>query len=75
VRQQQQALMIPILGARTDAQLQDNLAVLDWQLNEEQLKRLDMVSKIDLGFPHNFLPGNEYLFGATFATIDSHRQL
>jgi aryl-alcohol dehydrogenase-like predicted oxidoreductase len=75
VRQQQQALMIPILGARTDAQLQDNLAVLDWQLNEEQLKRLDTVSKIDLGFPHNFLPGNEYLFGATFATIDNHRQL
>jgi hypothetical protein len=34
---------------------------------------LDAASKIELGFPHNFLPGNRYVFGATFDQIDSHR--
>ena len=59
VRQQQkQALMIPTIGARTLAQLEDNLAVLDWELDADQLKRLDEVSQIELGFPHDFLPGH-----------------
>jgi len=74
VRQQQQrSLMIPILGARTANQLQDNLAVLEWELDEEQLARLDEISKPELGFPHNFLEGNPYIFGATYDRIDNHR--
>ncbi|MEJ2262800.1 MAG: aldo/keto reductase [Anaerolineales bacterium] len=74
VRQQQdKAQIIPILGARRLDQLQDNLAVLEWQLSDEQLKRLDEASAIDLGFPHNFLEGNRYIFGATFDKIDNHR--
>ena len=73
VRQQQhKARMIPILGARTDAQLQDNLAVLDWELSAEQLERLEKVSQIELGFPHDW-HGNPYVFGATFDKIDNHR--
>jgi aryl-alcohol dehydrogenase-like predicted oxidoreductase len=74
VRQQQdEAQIIPILGARRLEQLQDNLAVLEWELNDEQRKRLEEVSAIDLGFPHNFLEGNPYVFGATFDKIDNHR--
>lgn len=74
VRQQQhKAQMIPILGARNETQLKDNLAVLEWELSEEQLQRLDEVSAIDLGFPHGFLDGNPYIFGATFDKIDNHR--
>jgi aryl-alcohol dehydrogenase-like predicted oxidoreductase len=74
VRQQQdRAQIIPILGARRLEQLQDNLAVLEWELSAEQRKRLDEVSAIDLGFPHNFLEGNRYIFGATFDKIDRHR--
>jgi len=74
VRQQQQrSLMIPILGARTASQLKDNLAVLEWKLDGEQLARLDEVSKPELGFPHNFLEGNPYIFGASFDRIDNHR--
>lgn len=74
VRQQQhRARMIPILGARTDAQLQDNLAVLEWELDADQLERLEKVAKIDLGFPHGFLDGNRNVFGATFNMIDNHR--
>lgn len=73
VRQQQKrALIIPILGARSGEQLKDNLAVLEWELDSEQLSRLDEVSRIQLGFPHNFLEGNPYIFGATFDQIDNH---
>jgi aryl-alcohol dehydrogenase-like predicted oxidoreductase len=72
-QQQQQALMIPILGSRTATQLADNLAVLEWELSAEQVERLNTVSKIDLGFPHGFLKGNPYVFGATYDRIDNHR--
>jgi diketogulonate reductase-like aldo/keto reductase len=66
--------MIPILGARSATQLKDDLAVLEWELTEEQLQRLEAVSKIDLGFPHGFLDGNRYIFGATFDQVDNHRR-
>ena len=73
VRQQPNAQMIPILGARSMEQLQDNLDVLEWKLTEEQWQRLDEVSAIDLGFPHGFLDGNRYIYGATYDKIDHHR--
>jgi aryl-alcohol dehydrogenase-like predicted oxidoreductase len=71
---QQHGQMIPILGARTVDQLRDNLACVEWRLTDEQMKRLADVSQIDLGFPHGFLDGNRYIFGATFDQIDNHRQ-
>ncbi len=74
VRQQRKAQMIPILGARTAAQLTDNLACLEWTLAEEQMRRLDELSRIDLGFPHGFLDGNRNIFGATFDKIDNPRR-
>jgi len=75
VRQQQnKSQIIPIVGSRNVRQLRDNLGVLDWTLNEDQLKRLDDVSKIDMGFPHGFLEGNEYIFGSTYNKIDNHRR-
>ncbi|MFT2016763.1 aldo/keto reductase [Streptomyces sp. 796.1] len=45
----------PILGARTMAQLTDNLGALDVDLTAAQLARLDAVSAIDLGYPHALL--------------------
>jgi aryl-alcohol dehydrogenase-like predicted oxidoreductase len=45
----------PIVGARTLAQLQDNLKALEVRFTEEQKQRLDAVSRIDRGFPHEFL--------------------
>jgi aryl-alcohol dehydrogenase-like predicted oxidoreductase len=45
--------VIPIIGARKVAQLQDNLASLDLELSPEQLKSLDGASHIELGFPHS----------------------
>jgi aryl-alcohol dehydrogenase-like predicted oxidoreductase len=74
VRQSSRAQMLPILGARTIPQIEDNLAVLDWSLTPEQITRMDEVSAIPLGFPHDFLPGNPYIFGGTFNQVDNHRR-
>jgi aryl-alcohol dehydrogenase-like predicted oxidoreductase len=46
--------VIPIIGARRVAQLEDNLASLDVKLSSEQLSRLNQASAIELGFPHDF---------------------
>jgi aryl-alcohol dehydrogenase-like predicted oxidoreductase len=47
--------MIPILGATKLEQLQDNLKCLEVTLSDKQLQKLDQVSQIELGFPHDFL--------------------
>jgi aryl-alcohol dehydrogenase-like predicted oxidoreductase len=47
--------IIPIVGAQDARQLKENLACLDLRLSEEQLERLDEISKIDLGYPHDLL--------------------
>ena len=73
---QQPGNIIPILGARTEAQIKDNLACLDFQLNSEQVKRLSDASPIDLGFPSSFLHSDHVhrlIFGDTFAMLDNHR--
>jgi diketogulonate reductase-like aldo/keto reductase len=46
--------IIPIIGTRKIAQLHDNLAALDLKLDREQLRLLDEVSAVPLGFPHDF---------------------
>jgi aryl-alcohol dehydrogenase-like predicted oxidoreductase len=45
----------PILGVRTEAQLEDNLAALEVKLSLEHLKSLDEVSTPRLSFPTRFL--------------------
>lgn len=49
------AVTAPIVGARTVAQLEDNLGALDVDLTDEQVAVLDAVSAVDLGFPDDFL--------------------
>jgi aryl-alcohol dehydrogenase-like predicted oxidoreductase len=64
--------MIPILGARTEKQLKDNLSCLDFELTGEQIDRLNQSSPIDLGFPHSFLASDHVhglIFGKTFDQI------
>jgi hypothetical protein len=36
-------------------QVKDNLGCLDFELTSDQLKRLEEKSKIQLGFPHDFM--------------------
>jgi aryl-alcohol dehydrogenase-like predicted oxidoreductase len=52
---QQGRLQIPILGVRNVAQLKDNLGTLAVTLPEEALAELGEVSKVELGFPHQFM--------------------
>jgi aryl-alcohol dehydrogenase-like predicted oxidoreductase len=47
--------VIPLIGARTLSQLRDNLACVDVNLMPEHVARLDALSAIDLGYPHDFL--------------------
>lgn len=49
---------IPILGARKTDQFKDNLGCLDVQISPEAMQALDEVSKIEPGFPHDFLSGD-----------------
>jgi len=64
--------MIPILGARTEKQLKDNLGALGFELTSEQIERLNQSNPIDLGFPHSFLASDHVhglIFGKTFDQI------
>ncbi|WP_370326052.1 aldo/keto reductase [Euzebya sp.] len=56
--------IIPILGARRLAQLQDNLAALEVVLDEGALARLEEAAPIELGFPLDFLAETaSYVYG------------
>ncbi len=64
--------MIPIIGARTERQLTDNLGCLDFGLTNEEIDRLNEAARIDLGFPHSFLGSDHVrslIFGKTFDQI------
>jgi aryl-alcohol dehydrogenase-like predicted oxidoreductase len=72
---QQPGTIIPIIGARTVNQLADNMGALDFSLSEEHLKRLNIISQFDLGFPHEFLASDgvrDVVFGGTYSQIDNH---
>jgi aryl-alcohol dehydrogenase-like predicted oxidoreductase len=51
---QQSPNIIPVLGARRLAQIEDNLGVLDFHLSAEHLARLSAVHPLEPGFPHSF---------------------
>ncbi|MGW7634662.1 aldo/keto reductase [Streptomyces decoyicus] len=57
----------PIIGARTPAQLEDNLGALEVDFTASQLARLDEASAIGLGIPHDLLAGD---FGRTVTRGD-----
>ena len=68
---------VPIFGARTVEQLNENLACFDVNLSQEQMFSLDKISKIPLGFPHDFLASGivrKFVYGGKFAAIENHRQ-
>ena len=50
---QRSAPVIPIIGAHKLAQVKDNLACVDIRLEPAFLQRLDAVSRIEMGFPHD----------------------
>jgi aryl-alcohol dehydrogenase-like predicted oxidoreductase len=70
-------VIIPIIGARTLAQLKDNLGCLDFEIQPAHMQQLESVSRIDLGFPHDFLDIDmikSTIYGETLDLIDNHRK-
>ena len=64
--------IIPIIGSRKESQIKDNLACLEFELTEEQMKMLNEVSKIELGFPNDFLNSEmlkDIIYGGTYSSI------
>jgi aryl-alcohol dehydrogenase-like predicted oxidoreductase len=64
--------VIPIVGARTEAQAAENLAALDVSLDEEAVARLDDAGRPQLGFPRGFLESSgvrELIFGSTYELL------
>lgn len=58
--------VIPIIGARKVAQIEDDIRSLDVKLSPEQLQRLDQASAVPMGFPHDFIsldPVKAIVFG------------
>jgi aryl-alcohol dehydrogenase-like predicted oxidoreductase len=67
---------IPVLGARRIEQLEENLGCLDLELSDEAIARLDSVSAIELGFPHDYLLDdmpNSAVYGGMFGRVRPHR--
>ena len=61
----------PIIGARTVAQLEDNLAALELRLQPEDVTTLDKVSEPVTGFPGSFLPA---IYSASFGELTINGQ-
>lgn len=77
VRQQTNQI-VPIIGARTEPQVRDNIECLSFTLNKSELSKLDDVSRVDLGFPHEFLSSDvirKVIYGKNFDKIEIHRQI
>ena len=69
-------VMIPILGARRAGQLEQSLQGADVELSAEQVARLEEISHVDLGFPHEFLAGDmndALVFGGARDSLRPHR--
>jgi aryl-alcohol dehydrogenase-like predicted oxidoreductase len=49
------AVVAPMVGARTLRQLDDNIGALSVRLGDSHLAALHAASRIELGFPHDFL--------------------
>jgi aryl-alcohol dehydrogenase-like predicted oxidoreductase len=65
---------IPLVGATTAQQLISNMAYQDVSLSADHLQRLEGVSRIELGFPHDFLrSASGFIYGGMFERIERHR--
>jgi len=51
----QPGLTAPIIGARTLEQLKENMGSTGWKLNEDEIKKLNKASKIQLPYPYRFI--------------------
>ncbi len=69
--------VFPVVGVRTRAQLDDHLRAMSVRLSPEQIRRLDEVSAIALGYPHELNTSPEQrrvMTGGRFDQIDYPRR-
>ncbi len=74
---QKPQVIIPVIGATKLSQIEDSLGALNCELTDEQIARLNEVSKIELGFPHDFFQQQavkDVLFGGEFDKLTNHRK-
>jgi aryl-alcohol dehydrogenase-like predicted oxidoreductase len=58
--------VLPVLGARTLSQLEDNLACLDFSLGPADMASLDALAAPQRGYPHDYLRRTRSLAFAGF---------
>ncbi len=69
--------MIPIVGARRLSQLEESLQTLEFKLDADTMKKLDAISKISLGYPHDFIKTDlvrKQAFGGLLDDVLNHRK-
>ena len=59
------------------AQAEENLVCLNFKLTSAQIERLNERSRIQLGFPHDFISeaAKLFLYRNTYSLIDNHKVL
>ncbi|MGW5646075.1 aldo/keto reductase [Saccharopolyspora sp. NPDC003752] len=70
-------IIVPIVGATRQEQLRDNLGSLELELEAAHLDRLDEVSRVELGFPHDFVRSDAItpvIYGDRWEEIDDRRR-
>ncbi|WP_053668495.1 aldo/keto reductase [Streptomyces sp. NRRL B-1140] len=68
--------VVPIIAATRESQLTDNLGSVDVRLDADALARLDEVSAVPLGFPHDFIREpviTRNIYGDRWADLDDRR--
>lgn len=55
---------LPVIGARTAEQLEDNMGAVGIELSADHMKRLDDVSAIESGYPHDVYERIGFMRGA-----------
>src|SRR5215204_7137358 len=68
--QQARAVIVPILGARRCSQIEDNVGALDIELTPDERDRLEQLTRIELGFPHDFAASSRLVDGDNGSLID-----
>ncbi len=68
--------VVPVIAATGESQLADNLGAVDVRLDADAVARLDAVSAVPLGFPHDFLREPQItrnVYGDRWTEIDDRR--
>lgn len=69
--------VIPVVGCRTDDELDDVLGACSVELTPDELTSLGAVSEVDRGYPHDLIEGDyfrELLSGGNAESIVNHRR-